>query len=481
MGEATRVSRGAARSWMVLDGFTILGGFMLATLFEVHAGQQSSASGLWHSKMIESRSAGMLLALLFLFSASLIVVSRHLHLYSPNKVGGILHEQWLTVEACFTAGLLLTGTIYLVDAENIPRSIILSTLGLVTLSLSLRRLVYRALLHIFFNRRIGVRNAVVVGTGPMAHALREHLQSIPQLGYRFKGLIEFSALDTQLRDGSRDLVGSAGSFFQDAHGQTVDEIFFTFPCANEAVREILDQACGREVKLRIVPDGYDGLTWTSPIEYVGHFPTIPMHRVQTPRIGEGLKRALDIAFSSLAIVSLSPLALAISIAIKLDSRGPVHYSSERVGKKGRRFRCLKFRTMVLGADMRRNEVMHMNERDGVLFKAANDPRITRIGRFLRKYSLDELPQFINVLCGEMSVVGPRPPLASEVTKYKASHLRRLDVMPGITGLWQVQARQDSSFESYISLDMAYIENWSIWLDLKIIARTVGVVLAGTGS
>jgi lipopolysaccharide/colanic/teichoic acid biosynthesis glycosyltransferase len=175
------------------------------------------------------------------------------------------------------------------------------------------------------------------------------------------------------------------------------------------------------------------------------------------------------------------LLLAIAIAIKLDSRGPVLYFSERIGKRGRVFPCTKFRTMVRDADDRRADVMHMNERDGVLFKISNDPRITKLGRFLRKYSLDELPQFLNVLRGDMSVVGPRPPLASEVREYKLSHLRRLDVTPGITGLWQVQARQDPSFDNYISLDVTYIENWSVWLDLKIIMRTIGVVISGTGA
>jgi lipopolysaccharide/colanic/teichoic acid biosynthesis glycosyltransferase len=137
--------------------------------------------------------------------------------------------------------------------------------------------------------------------------------------------------------------------------------------------------------------------------------------------------------------------------------------------------------MVFDAERRRASMMHMNEREGVLFKISNDPRVTRVGHFLRKYSMDELPQFYNVLRGDMSIVGPRPPLASEVKEYKLSNLRRLDVTPGITGLWQVQARQDPSFDSYISLDVAYIENWSIWLDIKIILRTIGVVLAGTGS
>jgi lipopolysaccharide/colanic/teichoic acid biosynthesis glycosyltransferase len=137
--------------------------------------------------------------------------------------------------------------------------------------------------------------------------------------------------------------------------------------------------------------------------------------------------------------------------------------------------------MCTNADKLKEDLKDRNERDGILFKISNDPRITRVGRFLRKYSLDELPQFYNVLRGDMSLVGPRPPLASEVEQYDIAHLRRLDVLPGMTGLWQVEARQDPSFDSYISLDTAYVENWSLWLDMKILVRTVGVVFSGTGS
>ncbi len=173
--------------------------------------------------------------------------------------------------------------------------------------------------------------------------------------------------------------------------------------------------------------------------------------------------------------------LLLMAAIKLDSKGPVFYRAQRIGRKGRTFTCYKFRTMCADADKLKDDLKHRNERDGILFKIANDPRVTRVGRFLRKYSLDELPQFYNVLRGDMSLVGPRPPMASEVEQYDLAHLRRLDVLPGMTGLWQVEARQDPSFDSYISLDTAYVENWSLWLDMKILARTVGVVfVAGTG-
>jgi exopolysaccharide biosynthesis polyprenyl glycosylphosphotransferase len=385
------------------------------------------------------------------------------------------------MQACVTCGLLLTGTLYMVHAEDIPRGIVLITLVLVTLGLSLRRLIYRMVIYRRFEHGIGTRNVLIVGTGPEAHALRHHLESIRHLGYTFKGFIDFEGSSSRVTSTSGDVVGTLDTLFQHARKQFVDEIFFTTPCERGIVQSVLEQARAHGVDLRVIPDMYDGLAWNSPIEYIGQFPTIPLHCGQVPEIGLLLKRVLDMVFSTLVLILLSPLMLVIAIAVKLDSRGPVFYSSERIGKKGRVFRCTKFRTMVRDADKRRADVMHLNERDGVLFKISNDPRITKLGSFLRKYSLDELPQFFNVLRGDMSVVGPRPPLASEVREYKLSHLRRLDVTPGITGLWQVQARQDPSFDNYISLDVTYIEKWSIWLDLKIILRTIGVVCAGTGT
>jgi lipopolysaccharide/colanic/teichoic acid biosynthesis glycosyltransferase len=182
-----------------------------------------------------------------------------------------------------------------------------------------------------------------------------------------------------------------------------------------------------------------------------------------------------------ALILCAPLMITIALLIKVDSPGPVFYRAQRVGRKGRTFTCYKFRTMVDKAEKLRRGLEHRNERDGVLFKISDDPRITPVGAWLRKYSLDELPQFLNVLAGDMSIVGPRPPLATEVEHYDLSHLRRLDVLPGITGLWQVEARQDPSFDAYISLDMAYVENWSLMLDMRILARTVGVVFSGTGT
>jgi exopolysaccharide biosynthesis polyprenyl glycosylphosphotransferase len=305
------------------------------------------------------------------------------------------------------------------------------------------------------------------------------------LGYAFKGFIDLNDAgnmrNAEMVVAAEDVIGTLETLFQQARMHFVDEIFFTCRCDREIVQGVLQQARVHGVDLRLVPDLYEGLSWNNPVEYVGQFPTIPLHCGHAPEIALVFKRCFDILFSTVALVTLLPLLVAIAIAIKLDSPGSVFYSSERIGKKGVVFRCTKFRTMVPDAEKRKAEILHMNERDDVLFKVTNDPRVTRVGRFLRKYSIDELPQFWNVLRGEMSIVGPRPPIASEVKEYKLSHLRRLDVTPGITGLWQVQGRQDPSFASYVSLDVTYIDNWSVWLDFKIILRTIAVVFAGTGS
>jgi exopolysaccharide biosynthesis polyprenyl glycosylphosphotransferase len=480
-GDSARGSRGTVKLWMLLDALTILAAAALATLNERHTSPLAGARGFWHGTLIHGRSMWILLALLCGFAVTLILTSKRMHLYEPTRLSGILHEQRLSLQACFTSALLLTGTLYIVHADDIPRTIVLVTIGLVTVTFGARRLIYRLLLYRRFERGVGTRNVLIVGTGPEAHALRHHLERIRHLGYTFKGFVGLPDQGSRFATHSGDVVGSLDTLFESARQLFVDEIFFTTPCERGIVQNVLEKARIQGVDLRVVPDLYDGLAWNSPIEYIGQFPTIPLHCGKVPELGFIFKRSFDIVFSTLALTLLSPLMAAIAIAIKLDSRGPVFYSSERIGKKGVVFRCTKFRTMVQDAELRRAEIMHMNERDGVLFKISNDPRITRLGRFLRKYSFDELPQFYNVLIGDMSVVGPRPPIASEVKEYKLSHLRRLDVTPGITGLWQVQGRQDPSFASYVSLDVTYIDNWSVWLDFKIILRTIGVVFAGTGT
>jgi lipopolysaccharide/colanic/teichoic acid biosynthesis glycosyltransferase len=189
---------------------------------------------------------------------------------------------------------------------------------------------------------------------------------------------------------------------------------------------------------------------------------------------------MDLFISTVTLVLTAPLLLLTAIAVKVDSPGPILYKAWRVGRKGRKFRCYKFRTMVADADARKNGLMHMNERNGATFKIVDDPRITRLGRFLRKYSIDELPQLLNVFKGDMSAVGPRPHPEDDFKRYDLEHFRRLDVTPGLTGLWQVTARHDPSFEKNVSLDLEYIENWNVLLDLRILFKTIPVVFRGSG-
>ncbi|HEX4642914.1 MAG TPA: sugar transferase, partial [Candidatus Acidoferrales bacterium] len=223
-----------------------------------------------------------------------------------------------------------------------------------------------------------------------------------------------------------------------------------------------------------------GLAEGAAVEYVGLLPMMMLHKHPIPTVPLVFKRLVDLVVSASFFVFLAPLLALIAIIIKLDSDGPILFTSLRVGKKGQTFTCYKFRTMVENAEALKSSVAHLNERDGVLFKIQKDPRLTGVGRFLRKFSVDELPQFWNVLRGDMSLVGPRPPIPIECEQYSLEQLRRLDVTPGLTGLWQVTARQNPSFQSYIELDSEYVNNWSFWLDCRILWKTIGVVLAGTG-
>ncbi len=478
-GRASTRSPKPSLLWMLADAFTVL--IAVAGAIRVYLGEVSGEQAVLRTDHMFTSSRTLSLFYLVWFIVALILVSRRMHLYAPIQLRNTLHDQRMTIQACFTAGLLLAGALYFARGEVVSRGVVLLTLGFTTLLLCGRRLVFRYIVYRRYERGMETRNILVVGTGRVGQALRHHIESIRHLGYTFKGYVHIPGVDMDASSMHPDVLGDIDEVLDLARQHFVDEIFLSTPCERGLVKRIVEQAREAGVDIRVVPELYDGLAWNSPVEYIGQFPTIPLHRGEVPVIGMLMKRMLDLTVSSFALVFLSPLLLAIAIAVGMDSPGGVIYASDRIGKKGRVFRCLKFRTMIKDAERRRTEILHMNERDSVLFKITNDPRITPVGRLLRKYSLDELPQFFNVLRGDMSLVGPRPPIASEVKRYELNHLRRLDVVPGITGLWQVQARQDPSFDSYISLDTAYIENWSLWLDIKILVRTLAVVAGGTGS
>lgn len=461
--------------WALLDIVTAVLAGLIALRLRLEGTTESDESivnNLAHAAHLPS------LLMLVIFGVYLVLISRLFGLYRPSDNFSGLHEQRMTVQAVLTSGLLLCGTLYLTRGYAVSRLAVLLTVFLTLPMLMLRRALWRKLRERRYLLGLEVRNVLIVGDGRVGHALRNHLESLPHMGFRFKGFI---SLESSRERESPHVVSDIRNCVAVARSLFVDEIYFSTPADKRTVIGVVEDARALGIEVRVVPDLYDGLAWNAPVEYIGQFPTIPLHRREFPRGAFVLKRGIDIVLATLALVVVAPIMLTIALMIRTDSAGPVFYVAERIGRKGRVFRCFKFRTMVPNADRLKQEIAHMNERDNVLFKVQNDPRVTKFGAKLRKYSLDELPQFYNVLKGDMSLVGPRPPLASEVEKYDLAHLRRLDVLPGITGLWQIEARQDPSFDSYISLDTAYVENWNLMLDARILARTLGVVLAGTGS
>jgi exopolysaccharide biosynthesis polyprenyl glycosylphosphotransferase len=463
--------------WASLDLVTVVIAALVALRFRVQTPVDvSTLRVLPH--LIKS-SPNLLPFYIGWYGICLVFFTRSYGLYGTIQHHSSLHEQRMTIQASLTSGLLLCGTLYLSSGEAISRIVVGLMVLFTTVLLCLRRALWRRMVYRRFRAGIETRNVLIVGAGRVGHALRNHIDTLQHLGFRFKGFVALT--EREAESGNADVVGDVRNCLSLARSLFVDEIFFSVPAEEKMVISMVEEARIAGIDVRVVPDMYDGLAWNAKVEYVGQFPTIPLHRRHFPMGGFLLKRVLDTTVSVIGLVVTSPIMLGIALAIRLDSPGAIFYKAQRIGRKGRTFSCYKFRTMVQNADKLKADLEHMNERDSVLFKIKKDPRITRVGKVLRKYSLDELPQFYNVLKGDMSLVGPRPPMAAEVEQYDLAHLRRLDVLPGITGLWQVEARQDPSFDSYISLDTAYVENWNLMMDLRILARTVGVVLSGTGS
>jgi exopolysaccharide biosynthesis polyprenyl glycosylphosphotransferase len=276
-----------------------------------------------------------------------------------------------------------------------------------------------------------------------------------------------------------DVLGRTADLVRVARAEFADEVILAGVPVDTA-RRIIREAHKNRLDVSLVPESI-GLESPLAIEHCGDATLLTIHEEAIPSISLLVKRTADLLISACAMGLTLPLLAAIALLIKLDSTGPVFYRAPRIGKKGRQFLCYKFRTMIAAADHHKEQLRRKNEREGATFKISGDPRITRLGRFLRRYSLDELPQLFNVLKGEMSLVGPRPHPLDDCSRYQLTDLRRLDVVPGLTGLWQVTARGDPSFERNMALDLEYIERWNLWLDLKILCRTMWVVVRGTGA
>jgi exopolysaccharide biosynthesis polyprenyl glycosylphosphotransferase len=332
------------------------------------------------------------------------------------------------------------------------------------------------------SKRVDDHRVLIVGCGPAAVAFARSLRERSAWNNRLIGHLcvpgeERDATATPLRGDLLDLAALLDS-------EVVDEVVFAAPGRPiETFQEALEACDLRGVDVLVTMHGMVPTSGRVELANVTGFdmPMLGCTRVPTSQGLLLLKRALDIAGSLAAIILFAPLMIAAAIAIKLDSPGDVLFKQVRSGRNGRKFVMYKFRSMCVDAEARRAELEKHNEMDGPVFKMKSDPRITRIGKFIRKTSIDELPQFFNVLLGDMSLVGPRPPLPSEVAQYEAWQRRRLSVRPGITGAWQVSGRNNIDFAKWMELDLHYIDNWSLWLDVKILFQTLPAVLMRSGA
>jgi exopolysaccharide biosynthesis polyprenyl glycosylphosphotransferase len=299
------------------------------------------------------------------------------------------------------------------------------------------------------------------------------LEKHPEMGRSVCGF-----LDDRKLTGKR-VMGRTTDLAELARTAFVDEVILAAPHDRELTLRVLRTAQQLRLDVKMAPDLF-GCEPMREMERIGDMPLISLHEEPLPVAGLLLKRVLDVVGAGLALIVMGPVLAVLGILVRLDSPGPALYAALRAGRKGRAFRCYKFRTMVRDADGLKEKLRGKNQRQGPVFKITDDPRITRVGRWLRRYSLDELPQLWNVLRGEMSLVGPRPHPLDDFSGYAIEHLPRLDVMPGMTGLWQVTARRDPSFQAGMKLDIEYIRRWSLGMDLRILLKTAAVVLRGNG-
>jgi len=347
--------------------------------------------------------------------------------------------------------------------------------------LGLSRAVERRVQRELWRRGIGVTRVLIVGAGEAGRTVMRNLMARPDYGYQVVGFV-----DDMPEKGSTDIgriraLGGTERIPALVSEYAVDEVIIALPwMAHRKILAIVAQCERQQVRASVVPDLFQlSLSQVHMDDLNG----IPLIGVREPSIrGRNLafKRLVDVSVSLLLLVLTSPILAVAALLIRLDSPGPV-FRQTRVGRSGRPFTLYKFRTMYVGAEAAVADLAARNEASGPLFKIRDDPRCTRVGKWLRRMSIDELPQFWNVIKGDMSLVGPRPPLPKEVEQYQPWHRRRLEAAPGITGLWQVNGRSELSFDDMVLLDLYYIENWSPYLDLKIMFKTIPTILLGRGA
>jgi exopolysaccharide biosynthesis polyprenyl glycosylphosphotransferase len=324
-----------------------------------------------------------------------------------------------------------------------------------------------------------LRRYAVVGSSVEGREVVEAMEGHPEWGFDFAGFI---TVDAERRAGRGPTLGGLADLGRILEEEIVDEIIFAVPREQFDLIEPAVQLCQEQgVEVRISLDMLRFGPSSMKLTALNDLPMVVFSRTPSDTLALAGKRLFDLVLSGGALLLMAPVFLAVATAVRLDSPGPVFFRQRRVGRNGRTFQMVKFRSMYQDAEARLEALKAQNEMSGPVFKMREDPRVTKVGRLLRRTSLDEFPQFWNVLMGEMSIVGPRPPLPAEVRQYKRWQRRRLSVKPGITCIWQISGRNNIDFDRWMELDLEYIDNWSLWGDIKIFLRTIPAVLGSRGA
>jgi exopolysaccharide biosynthesis polyprenyl glycosylphosphotransferase len=397
-------------------------------------------------------------------------------LYRPRARWSIRSEATDIVKATIVLAALVLAILFAARLVDVSRVFLIGFFPALAAVTLLDRVVLRMLFRRYRADGRNRRFVLVVGAGPRGQAFAAKLEDHRELGLQVIGFLDDETFDLPSK---WPLLGRLEEIERTLHDRVIDEVAVCLPFSQWDKVDAITQLCEDEGKIVRVPMDLLGRAFSAGrMEELDGTPVYSLVSGPDRVVALGLKRLLDIMASIAALVLLSPVFLVVALAIRRGDGGPALFRQVRVGLHGRPFEVVKFRTMTVDAEDRYAEVVARSDTRGAAFKMTNDPRITRIGRFLRRTSLDELPQFWNVLRGEMSLVGPRPAPPREVQGYDLWHRRRLSMKPGITGLWQVTARHSDDFEERAELDLSYIDRWSLWLDMKILAQTIPAAFEG---
>lgn len=402
--------------------------------------------------------------------------------YENWRVQAWLDQVFHVASAVVIAVTVVLAASFVIRPLVYSRLLILEGLVFMILLMALARGVVRLVLRYLRRRGIGVKRVVIVGAGEVGRRVMRTVVARPDLGYQIVGYVDDNPNKGEGEIGRFKGLGSLDGLPAVIEDEAVDEVIITLPWTyHRRILNVLRECARRDVMARLVPDLFQMSLSRVEVSDLGGVPLVEIREIAFSRVALIAKRAMDFTGAALGLLLGWPLFLLIAVAIKLDSPGPIFFRQRRVGKNGEPFDIYKFRSMRTGADAEKANLSGLNDGEVALFKIRDDPRVTRVGRLLRQTSLDELPQFFNVLRGEMSLVGPRPQIPAEVAQYQPWHRRRLVVPPGLTGMWQISGRSDLSFDEMVLLDLYYIEHWTPWLDIAILLRTVPKVLMGKGA